>query len=95
MACDSILILSKLPIVELFIFVGNLMPKLKSFFKPKLKPIFFLLNCLPEPRARVGLGRLEYAERVVGEVVREHESPLGVVRPRGDDLRLESQDLYV
>ena len=47
----------------------------------------------PEPRARVRLLRLEYAEGVVGEVVREDEPPLGVVRPRGDYLGLESQDL--
>ena len=48
----------------------------------------------PEPRAGVRPLRLEYAEGVVGEVVREHEPPLGVVRPRSDYLRLESQHLY-
>ena len=31
---------SKLPIFELFLSVGNLKPKLKWFFKPKLKPKF-------------------------------------------------------
>ena len=29
------------PLVKLFIGVGNLKPKLKCFFKPKLKPNFF------------------------------------------------------
>ena len=37
--------MSKLPIFGLF--VGNLKPKFKCFFKPKLKPITFLLNCHP------------------------------------------------
>ena len=42
--------MSKLPI---FLSVGNLKPKLKSFFKLKLKPIFFLLICHPgEKRER-------------------------------------------
>ena len=39
--------MSKLPIYELFISGGNLEPKLEWFFKPKLKAIFFLLNCHP------------------------------------------------
>ena len=38
---------SKLPIFELFLSVGNLEPKLKRFFKPKLKPKCVLLNCHP------------------------------------------------
>ena len=33
--------MSKLTIFERFLSVGNLKPKLKSFFKPKLKPKFF------------------------------------------------------
>ena len=51
----------------------------------------------PEPRARVWPLRLEDAEGVVREVVREHEPPLRVVvrsSPRSDDLGLESQDLW-
>ena len=39
--------MSKLPIFELFLSVGNLKPKLKWFFKPKLKPKLFLLNWVP------------------------------------------------
>ena len=39
--------MSKLPIFEHFLSVGNLKPKLKWFFKPKLKPNFFLLNWAP------------------------------------------------
>ena len=39
--------MSKLPIFEHFLSVENLKPKLKWFFKPKLKPIFFLLNWVP------------------------------------------------
>ena len=39
--------MSKLPIFELVISVGNLKPKLKWFFKPKLKVNFFPLNCHP------------------------------------------------
>ena len=39
--------MSKLPIFEHFLSVGNLEPKLKWFFKPKLKPKMFLLNRLP------------------------------------------------
>ena len=51
----------------------------------------------PEPGARVGPLRLEDAEGVVREVVREHEPPLRVVvrsSPRSDQLGLESQDLW-
>ena len=33
--------MSKLPIFEHFLSVGNFKPKLKWFFKPKFKPIFF------------------------------------------------------
>ena len=33
--------MSKLTISENFLSVGNLKPKLKSFFKPKLKPKLF------------------------------------------------------
>ena len=36
--------MSKLPIFEHFLSVGNLKPKLKWFFKPKLKLTIFLLN---------------------------------------------------
>ena len=36
--------MSKIPIFEIFTRVGNLKPKLKWFFKPKLKLKFFLLN---------------------------------------------------
>ena len=39
--------MSKLPIFELFLSVGNLKPKLKWFFKPKLELKFFLLNWAP------------------------------------------------
>ena len=35
------------PIFEHFLSVGNLKPKLKWFFKPKLKPKCFLLNRPP------------------------------------------------
>ena len=40
--------MSKLPIFELILSVGNLKPKPKRFFKLKLKPKLFLLNCHPE-----------------------------------------------
>ena len=40
--------MSKLPIFELIISGGNLKPKLKWFFKLKLKTIFFLLNFHPD-----------------------------------------------
>ena len=33
--------MSKIPLFERFLSVGNLKPKLKWFFKPKLKPKFF------------------------------------------------------
>ena len=36
--------MSKLPIFEHCLSVGNLKPKLERFFKPKLNPIIFLLN---------------------------------------------------
>ena len=39
--------MSKLPIFERFLGVGNLKPKLKWFFKPKLKPKIVLLNWAP------------------------------------------------
>ena len=39
--------MSKLPIFEHFLSVGNLKPKLKWFFKPKLKPKLFPLNWAP------------------------------------------------
>ena len=44
------------PLVKLFIGVGNLKPKLKCFFKPKLKPKFFFI-VLPPCRAARGLTR--------------------------------------
>ena len=40
--------MSKLPIFEHFLSVGNLKPKLEWFFKSKLKPQFVLLNLAPE-----------------------------------------------
>ena len=40
--------MSKLPIFDHFLSVGNLKPKLKWFFKPKLKAKIFLLNWAPE-----------------------------------------------
>ena len=40
--------MSELLISERFLSVANLKPKLKWFFKPKLKPIFFLLNWTPD-----------------------------------------------
>ena len=39
--------MSKLPIFEHFLSVENLKPKLKWFFKPKLKTKLFLLNWVP------------------------------------------------
>ena len=39
--------MSKLPIFERFLSVGNLKPKLKWFLKLKLKQKNVLLNCLP------------------------------------------------
>ena len=39
--------MSELPILERFPSIGNLKPKLKWFFKPKLKPKFCLLNWSP------------------------------------------------
>ena len=49
--------MSKLPIFEHFLSVGNLKPKLEWFFKPKLKPIFFLLNWAPDPEKPDAEGR--------------------------------------
>ena len=40
--------MSKLPIFEHFLSVGNVKQKLNSFFKPKLEPKLFLLNRPPE-----------------------------------------------
>ena len=40
--------MSKLPIFEHFLSVGNLKPKLKWFFKLKLEPNFLLLNWVPD-----------------------------------------------
>ena len=45
----------ELPIFEHFLSVGNLKPKLKWFFKPKLKPETFLLNWVPEEEPQVAL----------------------------------------
>ena len=51
--------MSKLPILERFLSVGNVNPKLKPFFKSKLKPKLFLLNLPPalrqphQPRRRL------------------------------------------
>ena len=39
--------MSKLAIFDHFLSIGNLKPKLKWFFKPKLKPKIFLLNWAP------------------------------------------------
>ena len=39
--------MSDVPICEQFLIVGTLKPKLKWFFKPKLKPNCFLLNWAP------------------------------------------------
>ena len=39
--------MSKLPIFEHFLSVENLKPKLKWFFKPKLKPNFFFIELPP------------------------------------------------
>ena len=58
--------MSKLPIFDHFLSVGNLKPRLKPFFKPKLKPECFLLNRLP-PRI------------VGGEVVEPHSIPFQVL----------------
>ena len=56
--------MSKLPIFEHFLSVGNLKPKLKWFFKPKLKPKMFQLNWAPAPTFdfdyEVGGGDYEY-----------------------------------
>ena len=46
--------MSKLPIFERFLSVGNLKPKLEWFFKPKLKPKIFLLNWVPAHVAEGG-----------------------------------------
>ena len=47
--------MSKLPVFEHFLSVGNLEPKLEWFFKPKLKPKLFLLNRLPGTVSLLGL----------------------------------------
>ena len=65
--------MSKLPIFEHFLNVENLKPKLKWFFKPKLKPNLFLLNWVPvaegvELELRHGehdVDRVAVAERVL------------------------------
>ena len=56
--------MSKLPIFEHFLSVGNLKPKLGWFFKPKSKPKMFQLNWAPAPTFdfdyEVGGGDYEY-----------------------------------
>ena len=64
--------MSKLPIFELFLSKENLKPKLKWFFKPKLKPTIFLLNRLPEPRlARGALNQTVQARMLLLQVLDE------------------------
>ena len=59
----------ELPIFEHFLSVGNLKPKLKPFFEPKLKPNFFLLNRLP--------GGRDLLRRHVGALLQEAEGEGG------------------
>ena len=73
--------MSKLPIFEHFLSVGNLKPKLEWFFKPKLKPNFFLLNWVPGDEA-------DDARPV--DALGQDE---GVVRRRADDQRLYDSDV--
>ena len=49
--------MSKLPTFEHFLSVGNLKPKLRWFFKLKLRPNFFLLNLAPGSRVQRGAER--------------------------------------
>ena len=51
--------ISELPIFELLISLRNLKPKIKLFFKPKLKPTNFLLNRSPDVRAEEPLQHLQ------------------------------------
>ena len=55
-----------------FLSVGNLKPKLKWFFKPKLKPKNVLLNFLPGPRLAMYDGLAQHKFQVINIVVLEH-----------------------
>ena len=44
---ELLVLTHSVPILELFLSVGNLKPKFKWVFKRKLKPKKFLLNCHP------------------------------------------------
>ena len=71
--------MSKLPIFEHILSVGNLKPKFKWFFSQKLEPIFFLLNCLPVHVVRHEEQHAELLQRDqlhVALVARPHLEPL-------------------
>ena len=70
------------PFLNIFLVYGNLEPKLKWFFKPKLKPKMFLLNWVPEELH----DRLADLDGLLVPPLGEegdlgvHELPLGVLR---------------
>ena len=81
----------QLPIFEFFINVGNVKPKPKCFFRPKLKLKLFLLNYHPDPRGQdqvhhVGPGGVGAVEGIDGE-----GGHCGAVRHR--DARLHPRHL--
>ena len=92
--------MSKVNIFERFLSVGILKPKLKWFFKLKLKPKFVLLNRLPAVEAVAPLFP-ELVEEGVAVQVRRVPAPLhvrvqlgqaGVLRVGGLPLQLQPRN---